>query len=73
MKRLSLEQKIFDFLHDNKLSVVSLSFYGGKYTAIYTNDTYTYSAKSKSIARAISELYKFSKPKRAKNTNPLTK
>jgi len=64
MKRLSLEQKIFDFLHDNDLAVVSLSFYGGKYTAIYTDNTYTYTAKSKSISRSITELYKFSKPKR---------
>lgn len=59
-KRLSLEQKISDLLKED-LSVVSLSFYGGKYTAIYTDETYTYTAKSKSISRAILELGKFIK------------
>ena len=59
MKRLSIEQKMKYFLHISDLSVLSISFYGGKYTAIYTDETYTYTAKSKSISRAISELYKY--------------
>jgi len=60
-KRISLEQKISDLLHKEDLSVVSLSFYSGKYTAIYTDEIYTYTAKSKSISRAITELGKFIK------------
>lgn len=58
-KRLSTQQKMKYFLHISDLSVLSISFYGGKYTAIYTDETYTYTAKSKSISRAISELYKY--------------
>lgn len=61
MKRLSLEQKISELIHKEDLSVVSLSFYGGKYTAIYTDETYNYAIKSKSLSRAISELSKFIK------------
>lgn len=60
MKRLSLEHKITDLLKED-LSVISLSFYGGKYTAIYTDDTYTYTSKSKSISRVITQLGKFIK------------
>lgn len=60
-KRLSLEQKISDLLHKEDLSVVSLSFYGGKYTAIYTDEIYTYTSKSKSISRVITRLGKFIK------------
>lgn len=60
-KRLSLEQKISDLLHKEDLSVISLSFYGGKYTAIYTDKAYNYAVKSKSLSRAISELSKFIK------------
>lgn len=56
-KRLSTQQKIEYFLHISDLSVLSISFYGGKYTAIYTDETYTYTAKSKSISRAISKLF----------------
>jgi len=61
MKRLSLEQKISELIHKEDLSVVSLSFYGGKYSANYTDEIYTCHAKSKSISRAISELTKFIK------------
>jgi len=61
MVRLSLEQKISDLIRKQDLSVVSLSFYGGKYSANYKNEEYTYHAKSKSISRAISELGKFIK------------
>lgn len=59
-KRLSLEHKISDLLKDDS-SVISLSFYGGKYTAIYTDKAYNYAVKSKSLSRAISELSKFIK------------
>lgn len=58
-KRLSTQQKIEYFLHISDLSVLSISFYGGKYQVIYTNEEVTYTTKSKSISRAISELYKF--------------
>ncbi len=58
-KRLSTQQKIEYFLHINDLSVLSISFYGGKYQVIYTDEEVTYTTKSKSISRAISELYKF--------------
>ena len=58
-KRLSTQQKIEYFLHISDLSVLSISFYGGKYSVNYTDENYTYHAKSKSISRAISELYKF--------------
>lgn len=58
-KRLSTQQKIEYFLHISDLSVLSISFYGGKYQVIYTDEEATYTTKSKSISRAISELYKF--------------
>jgi len=58
-KRLSTQQKIEYFLHISDLSVLSISFYGGKYQVIYTDEEVTYTTKSKSISRAISELYKF--------------
>lgn len=59
VKRLSTQQKIEYFLHISDLSVLSISFYGGKYQVIYTDEEVTYTTKSKSISRAISELYKF--------------
>lgn len=58
-KRLSTQQKIEYFLHISDLSVLSISFYGGKYQVIYTDEEVTYTTKSKSISRAISELYKY--------------
>ena len=58
-KRLSTQQKIQYFLHISDLSVLSISFYGGKYQVIYSDEEVAYTTKSKSISRAISELYKF--------------
>lgn len=54
-KRLSLEQKISDLLKEHPLLLSS--FHNGKYTVIYNFHT----TKSKSIPRAISELYKLMK------------
>jgi len=48
-KRLSTQQKIEYFLHISDLSVLSISFYGGKYQVIYTDEEVTYTTKSKSI------------------------
>lgn len=56
-KRISLEQKITNFLKEKSLL---LSLDNWKYTVRCTDIKHIYIvAKSKSISRAISELYKY--------------
>lgn len=56
MKRLSLEQKLSSLVYDGS-PWLSLSFYDGKYNVIYNR----YTAKSKSLSRALSQISKFIK------------